>query len=398
MLKNTLLQILKNTLIAIIQQKVLAWVQGSGAPRFITNWGTTLINAAQTSAINSINKEMSCGVYPAFVPQIKINLKAFYLPGNSTCANQFAAALGSNSFQQFYNNFSNGGFVAFGASTLPSGNPYAQQFFSAQAISVSVQNTQQSTALKTQASGGFKGGDVCDDGSDPNNGEHTVCENPDGPDYTLNSTSSGGTETNCGTGDTSVVYANQGTCSDGSNPQVTTPSAVTGFALNQAMGGTPQQVAAANDIVGVLNSVLSSLMTSLASTAVNAAGKFVNQELTAVNPSSITAGAATPPPAQIPLACNPSSQTIPSAAASGSPLATSTSTSTSTSPITVSASGGTTDANGNSPSYNWTDSNGVTSTGAFFSDAFPNPGTYTVTLTDSVASDKPATCTVIVQP
>jgi hypothetical protein len=164
------------------------------------------------------------------------------------------------------------------------------------------------------------------------------------------------------------------------------------------MGGTPQQVAAANDIVGVLNSVLSSLMTSLASTAVNAAGKFVNQELPAVNPSSITAGAATPPPAQIPLACNPSSQTIPSAAASGSPLATSTSTSTSTSPITVSASGGTTDANGNSPSYNWTDSNGVTSTGAFFSDAFPNPGTYTVTLTDSVASDKPATCTVIVQP
>ena len=37
------------------------------------------------------------------------------------------------------------------------------------------------------------------------------------------------------------------------------------------------------------------------SAAVNAAGKFVNQELTAVTPSSITTGAVTPPPAQIPL-------------------------------------------------------------------------------------------------
>ena len=58
-LKNTLLQILKNTLIAIIQQKVLAWVQGSGAPRFITNWGATLVNAAQTNAINAINRDMN---------------------------------------------------------------------------------------------------------------------------------------------------------------------------------------------------------------------------------------------------------------------------------------------------------------------------------------------------
>jgi len=108
-LKNTLLQILKNTLIAIVQKEVLTWVQGSGAPRFITNWGTTLVNAAQTSAINAIDGAMSCGVYSAFIPQIKATLNAYYKPGGGVCANQFAAALGSNSFQQFYNNFQNGG-------------------------------------------------------------------------------------------------------------------------------------------------------------------------------------------------------------------------------------------------------------------------------------------------
>lgn len=185
LLKNTLLQILKNTLIALIQQKVLAWVQGSGAPRFITNWATVLVNSAQTSALNAINAQMSCGVYPAFIPQVKVTLKSYYLPGANSCANQFAAALGSHSFQQFYNNFKNGGFIAFGASTLPSGNPYGQQFFSAQTVGLAVQNAQQATALKTQTSQGFTGDQVCDDGSNPSTGEHTVCENPDGPDYTI---------------------------------------------------------------------------------------------------------------------------------------------------------------------------------------------------------------------
>ena len=243
------------------------------------------MNAAQASALNAINAEMSCGVYPAFIPQIKVTLNAFYKSGGNTCANQFSAALGANTFQQFYNNFKNGGFVAFGASTLPSGNPYGQLFFNAQSVAVTSNNAQAATSLKTQTSGGFTGGQVCDDGSNPNSGEHTVCENPDGPDYTIQ-----GSE-QCGPGDTNVVYANQGTCSDGTQPVVTTPSAVTGFTLNSAIDSTPKQIAAANDIVGVLNSVLSSLMTSLASMAVNAAGQAVNQGLTSLNGSSITSGA-----------------------------------------------------------------------------------------------------------
>jgi len=390
MLKNTLLQILKNTLMAIVQREVLTWVQGSGAPRFITNWGTQLINAAQASAINSINAQMSCGVYPAFVPQIKVTLNAFYLPGNNKCANQFAAALGSNSFQQFYNNFANGGFVAFGASTLPSGNPYGQLFFNAQSVGVSYSNQQAATKVQTQTSGGFKGNQVCDDGSNPN-GTHNLCQQPPGStaaDYLTSSP--------CKPGETTVVLDANGVCGDGTNPVVTTPAAVTGFALNTASQGTTQQIAAANDIIGVLNSVLSSLLLSLANTAVNAAGQLVNQGLTSLNAASITAGATTAAPAQIPLACNPSTQTIPSPLAGGGPVSTSTPTPTSTSPASLSATGGTVDVNGNPPTYSWTDTNGASGTGTFFSDTFTSPGTYTVTLTDSTG-DASTTCTVIQQ-
>jgi hypothetical protein len=395
--KNTLLQILKNTLTSIIQREVLTWIQGSGAPKFITNWGTQLVNAAQMTAINAINQQMTCGVFPPFVPQLKVTLNAFYKPGNNSCANQFAAALGGNSFQQFYNNFKNGGFVAFGASTLPSGNPYGSLFFNAQTVQLAYSNQQAATKLQTQTSQGLRSGLVCDDGSDPVNGQHLVCEGPN-QDFTSTSGS-------CPTGYTPDMYDNNGLCADGSQPQVTTPAAATGFVLGSGIDATPKQLAAANDITGILNSVLNSLLTSLASTAVNAAGQLVNQGLTSINGSTITAAASSTPPAAMPLACNPSSQIIPppqtistvslNSTSSGSQSGTYTAPPNS-SPSTVSASGGTFDANGNLPTYFWSDSQGVTSTGGIFSDTFSASGTYTITLNDS-ASDTPAICTVIVQ-
>jgi len=172
---------------------------------------------------------------------------------------------------------------------------------------------------------------------------------------------------------------------------VQTPAAVTGFTVQTTAGGgaTVAQVTAATDITGILNSVLSSLVLGLANAAVNAAGQLVNQTLTSANPTSITAGATSPTPAAIPLACNPATQTIPSALSSGS-------VATSTGPTSLSATGGALDANDNPPIYYWSGSNGVTSTGSIFFDTFTTPGTYTVTLTDSTG-DAPTTCTVIQQ-
>jgi hypothetical protein len=404
-LKNTLLQILKNTLVAIIQRKVLAWVQGSGAPRFITNWGTTLINAAQTNALNAINKDITSGcVYSAFGPQITVTLKAFYTPSNgAACANAFAAALGANSFQQFYNKFSNGGFLAFGASTLPSGNPYGSQFFEAQKSDLSYHNQQAASNLQTQTGQGFTGDQYCTDGSTPG-GSTLVCKGSDGAYGAPNADGS------CNAGDTPVHIANGGLCANGAQPLVQTPAAVTAFTLNTAGGATTQQVTAANDIAGLLNSVLSSLMLGLANAAVNAAGQVVNQTLSGITPASITAGtnisgvsassvtalAASNAPASstIPLACNPISQTLASPTAGATtPTATSTSIG---GPASLSATGGTLDVNDNPPVYYWSDTNGATSTGAFFSDTFATPGIYTVTLTDSTG-DAPATCTVTQQ-
>ncbi|HEY5221285.1 MAG TPA: hypothetical protein VIJ29_04055 [Candidatus Paceibacterota bacterium] len=406
-LKNTLLQILKNTLVAIIQRKVLAWVQGSGAPRFITNWGTTLVNAAQTTAINAINSDITSGcVYSAFAPKVSITLKAFYTPSNgSACANAFAASLGANSFQQFYNHFSYGGFVAFGASTLPSGNLDATQFFEAQKTDLSYHNQQAASNLQTQTGQGFTGDQYCTDGSNPK-GSTMACQTSNGGQYVMPTTG-------CAAGDTQVTVSNGGLCANGLQPIVQTPSAVTAFTLNTAGGATTQQITAANDIIGLLNSVLSSLMLGLANAAVNAAGQVVNQTLQGINPAGITSGTnisgvstssvtaisnSNSPISTIALACNPLSQTLasPTQATSTATSTPGSLTATSTSPASLSATGGTLDADDNPPVYYWSDTNGVTSTGAFFSDTFNTPGTYTITLTDSTG-DAPATCAVIQQ-
>ena len=140
----------------------------------------------ETSALNSINTlfDPNGCTFPAFIGQEKITLNAFYKPGSNACANQFAAALGSNSFQQFYNNFKNGGFIAFGASTLPSGNSYGNLFFNAQTVQFAYQNQQGASQLKAQTSNGLSGDQVCSDGSNPN-GTRVMCEGGDTNDYLM---------------------------------------------------------------------------------------------------------------------------------------------------------------------------------------------------------------------
>lgn len=377
--KNTLLQILKNTLIALIQKKVITWIQGSGAPRFITSWGTTLVNSYQQTALSAINTlydKNYCGTYSGFLPQIRATLGAFYKSSNNVCANQFQAALGGSTLQQFYNHFSNGGFVAFGASTLPSGNPYGGLFFNAQVVDNTAQNARQAATAKAVAGNGFTGDQVCDDGSNPN-GTSTICISSDGNDYAIS-----GSE-KCDPSDTPEVTQNGGFCADGTEPQQTSPAAATGIMLSAATNGTPQLVASANDVAGLLASVTNSLLNALASTAINAAGQFVNTSLTSVNPSNITGGGTAP--AATPLTCTPVAQTIPVINA------------TTNAPAIITASGGTTDSSGNAPTYYWVSSDGTTSTGSLFSEAFTTSGFYTVTLSDSSLVDATTTCDITVQ-
>jgi len=81
----------------------------------------------------------------------------------------------------------------------------------------------------------------------------------------------------------------------------------------------------------------------------------------------------------LPLACNPAAQNASTSVAA-----------------TLGATGGTTNINGEPPTYYWTSSNGQTSIGSLFNPTYDTAGIYSVTLADS-ASDATATCQVYVQ-
>ncbi len=369
LVNNIILQILKNVLIALIQQHVLSWIQGSGAPRFLTDWATTLTQAYTQTALNILSSQMSCAVGPEFMAQVRTTLSVYYqTPGTSgnVCADIFQESLGGNTLGQFYNNFSNGGWMAYGVTALPAGNYYQSAFFQAQATDLAAQQNQQATQAQSIASQGFTGDLVCDDGSQPN-GTHLECIDKNNVPYHPNSNGT------CDPGYFPVTVANNGKCADGTNPQTVTPGAATGFSLNSALNSPQQLITAANSIQGILNAMVTSLLNSLVSAAVNAG----TNGLLGISPGSIQGGGT--PPAPLPLTCNPPLQSA-----------------STTYPITISASGGKTDSQGNQPSYSWSSSDGFNTTGYVFSHAYNLAGTYTITLSDNTG-DTPATCRATVQ-
>lgn len=375
-LNDLILQILKNTLISLIQRKVLVWIQGSGAPRFITNWATTLVNAYTQTAIAAINSQMKCA-FPAFMPSMKVTLGALYKYSSQSnvCANAFQAALAGNSFKQFSNNFMNGGWVAFGASVLPSGNYYGGLFFNAQIVENAAQNARSVRQTEALAANGAQNGKKCANGSDPRVGTHTVCYNPDGPDYAIDA--SGGDT--CDTSDTPLVMPNDNQfCSDGTVPvAINTPATAVNLSLGSALDASIKNTVSIKSLEGVVNAMVSSLLYSLANQLVLSVNNAVNNGLTGINPSSITGGGT--PPAPQPLTCLPGTQT----------------TST-TVPAFLTATGGKLDANNNFPTYSWQSSDGATGTGESFSETYVTRGAYTITLSDSTG-DPTSTCSVVVQ-
>ncbi len=384
--KDMALQIGKNLIMALIQKKVLAYIQNSGAPRFVTNWGTEAAQAGEMSAVNAINKNFACISPSGPLSGVQIVLNAIYKPGNSVCASTFASALANGvTPQQFYNDFSKGGFVAFGQTLQPSNNFYGGLFFAAQAAD---QASQQGTSLfnlKTNSSQGYRNSQVCDDGSNPG-GMGLTCTNGAGQTYYP---TKGGA---CNPGDPTSTAPNDGLCSDGSEPTVTMPGIVNGNVLGSALGGSKSIVSAANSLAGLVQFAAQDLLMGLVNQGIQSVSQAVNGALqgdggiTGFASSSITAAnTSTYPTAaeSTELSCGPSVENLQISLTQPS------------TPAAFTAVGGTYDLNANPPNY-FCVSTGpdgtITGTGGIFNLTYTTVGTDTVTLSDSVASDTPVTC------
>lgn len=418
---NIILQILKNTLTSFIQNKVLKWISGSGAPRFVQNFGSQLVNAYTNKAINVLNSEMEC-INPTAKPSIRILLKTPQSTLNSACASQFQSQLSSNNLKSFYNSFANGGLNTY-FSVVGGANGWSD-ILSLQDDAVrAAGNSQTAAQTKLVANQGWKGSESCADGSDPTgttlqcpDGSQPaetfgciegwtmgdgVCTNPNG--VTMAPT----TQTSCPGGDVPVEHSNDGQCADGSDPIVTSPGQSTGQVFNSTVDSGSKLITAANDIAGLLNAALSSLLNSLASMAINGATGAINGALNGGGGSSSgsivslgsSASSQSSPsisglPAQPGVQCVPQSQTL-----AFNPAGTA---------VTFYAQGGSTNVadsaagSGGAPTYAWsapgssmTSGGASTGSGNSFTTTYNTTGTFSTLVTAST-DNSTSSCNVII--
>jgi hypothetical protein len=346
MINNIILQVLKNTITAFLQQRVLKWIQGSGAPRFIQQWGTTLANAYTQKAIASMSQVLAntCPNIGPLLKPIQTNL-VNSIGGNNKVLSCPIPSASLSQVTNFYNNFN-----APGVQTLQGGswglyadvlNPNGGNYFATLLGSSDYVNSQGSAAqqaatAKAQSNNGYKGDETCDDNgcdddsvpSDRMNciGGATVSQDEMG-DYVCPDGSKPITVSQCADQTTPMDPATEsanGVCADGDEPEVQTPGQTTLQAQYNSLGGALELTVNANSIGGVLASVATSFINTLVASAASYATKAATQGLTQITlsataggPSSnggttLTGSSIPPPPASSlppipPTTCSPHS-------------------------------------------------------------------------------------------
>ena len=266
-LEDLALQIIKNEIIKELQGTVLKWIQGSGAPRFIQNWGTTLVNAYTTEATNVLNQQMKC-VNPVIVPRLSLLLQSPAIPNSNSsgfCAAQFQNQLSSGKLTQLYNSFEQGGLDSYLKLFQPGGNDFGAMIDIQDQAMTAGGNSQNAQQTKSIAGQGWTGDAKCADNSSPT-GAHNRCVTPKGVTYDLFPG-----ETSCQAGDFKEEVGNGGKCADGKDPIVTSPDQSTGQVFGSSVDSASKLIVSAsgNDFAALFNALTSSLLNSLTQKALS---------------------------------------------------------------------------------------------------------------------------------
>ncbi|HUZ92584.1 MAG TPA: hypothetical protein VNG29_01125 [Candidatus Paceibacterota bacterium] len=231
---SILLQILKNLIINNFQTAVVSWIQGGGKPSFVLNWKNLFSNALNQGAGYAISQIVP-GLCSPFQNLIQLQLNSYYsglaYPTNTCTLQQVVGNI-----QSFYNNFSNGGWLAYGASGIPSNNYYGSLFIASQIVGQKGNEAQNGIKGRSGAGQGFSGQYLCSNGSAPYQG---------------------------------VI------CPDGNEPQPTTPGAAVANSLFTGLGAPESLIVNATDITGILASFTTSVINALVTKGTGLLGAYV---------------------------------------------------------------------------------------------------------------------------
>ncbi len=121
-LDKVLLQTLKKRILDMMVDQIIGYVQGEGSPRFVTDWKGFMDDVAQ-GAVGEFAKELGLGF---LCSPFSLQLRLALLPVQRFPVNQFDCTLDKivGNIQNFYDDFRNGGWVAFDSALQMNNNYY----------------------------------------------------------------------------------------------------------------------------------------------------------------------------------------------------------------------------------------------------------------------------------
>ncbi len=240
-IKMYLTELLKDKLVHRIMQQTTAWIQGGGKPQFVTNWKGFLSKAA-TDAVDKTISRINPRVCAPFRPLISLAFQTTNLApeeGVSCTLDQVV-----RNVRGFYDDFSTGGWLAYGSVLKPQNNVYGILIETSDIVSTEASRNAQAKLQESVAGKGFKPSVQCVK-------QHAYktlqdCIDQEGDDYFCKNVSGG----KC---PSSYCF----------EERTTTPPATIGESVSQAMGAPLQRIVNAQDVAGLINALMNSLLNKL---------------------------------------------------------------------------------------------------------------------------------------
>lgn len=176
--QDFVLAVLKRQILDVMVDQVVTWIQGGGEPKFITDWESFLGDIGQR-AVGEFVEQIGAGfLCEPFSLQVRLNLLPVQRFGGAATGctlDQIVANI-----DNFYNDFRNGGWIAYNANWEPQNNYYGALLIAWDARNNYVADKLAAETNKALANKGFLGTKRCwdiDTGAEvPEGSKFSKCE------------------------------------------------------------------------------------------------------------------------------------------------------------------------------------------------------------------------------
>ena len=274
-LKGYLLEVLKNQLVHRLVQQAVHWIQGGGRPQFVTNWKGFLENIGNDVA-GRILQRINPALCRPFEPLIRIAFQPVNLALDTSVTCTLDQVV--QNVQQFSDDFTKGGWVAYGAALQPQNNFFGAFMETSDIISAEQSRAMQAKQQEAQAGKGYLPTQVC---VKWHNEEVTPGWTPPTPANTP--------EGLLAARSNPVVIGSLNTKSVCDEYKTTTPPSTIGDLVSQSASAPLLRIVNAQDIAGLVNALVNSIASKLITTIKNASKPGEDPGLLSITIESSTA-------------------------------------------------------------------------------------------------------------